>query len=160
MKKAFTLIELLVVIGMLALLIGAAGASVNQARRRAKIVKATQDVKEITNAILGFQNYAQNRSLQNYATGSWKDATEGALSIIFGGVTSESGAEVPVLYNGHLTNGRLVDPWGTTYRISVRSGTIQAARFSETKTGVMIPNLWALDVSERVIYSPANGGGK
>ena len=64
MKRGFTLIELLVVIAMLAILIGAIGTSVNQARRRAQIAKATQDVKEMTNAILAFENIAVGRSLE------------------------------------------------------------------------------------------------
>ena len=55
----------------------------------------------------------------------------------------------------------LRDPWGTVYRVSVRSGQIDAARFSETRTGLVIPNLWSLNKSERVIYSgTAAGGGK
>ena len=54
MLRGFTLIELLVVIAMIAILMGAIGSSMNQARKRAMISKATQDVKEMTNAILAF----------------------------------------------------------------------------------------------------------
>ena len=89
MKRAFTLIELLVVIAMLAVLIGALGSGMNQARRRAMIAKATQDAKEMTNAILAFENYAKDRSLKSYATGSWKDTTESSMSMILGGEQSE-----------------------------------------------------------------------
>ena len=68
MRRGFTLIELLVVIGMIAVLTGAVGSSMSQARRRAQIARATQDAKEMTNAILAFENYAKGRSLKNYAT--------------------------------------------------------------------------------------------
>ena len=61
MKRGFTLIELLVVIGMLVVLMGAVTTSVGQSRRRTQISKATQDVKEITNAILAYQNLAPGR---------------------------------------------------------------------------------------------------
>lgn len=119
MRRGFTLIELLVVLGMLAVLIGALGSSVNQARKRAQIAKATQDVKEITNAILAFENIAVGRSLEKYATG-WKDTTEGAMSMILGGETTENGESSPVLYNAQIRNGAIVDPWGTPYQYTIK----------------------------------------
>ena len=106
MRRGFTLIELLVVIAMIAVLMGAVGSGMNQARRRAMVAKATQDAKEMTNAILAFENYAKNRSLQSYATGSWRDTTESSMSMILGGEQSDSGDQVPVLYNAQIRNGQ------------------------------------------------------
>lgn len=140
MKRAFTLLELLVVIAMIAILIGAVGSGMNQARRRAKIAKATQDAKEITNAVLGFRNYAKDRSLVNYDTGGWKETTEGNLSLILGGVKSESGADVPVLYNAQLRGGKVVDPWGRAYRYRIQKLTGESDD-SGKPTFVRAPNL-------------------
>lgn len=140
MRRAFTLLELLVVISMIAVLMGAVGSSMSQARRRAKIAKATQDAKEITNAILGFRNYAKNRSLANYATGGWKEATEGNLGMILGNEKSESGDDVPVLYNAQLRGGKVVDPWGNTYKFCIRALTAESDS-SGSATFVRAPNL-------------------
>lgn len=150
-RQAFTLIELLVVIGMISILIGAISTSVTQARRRSKIARATQDAKEITNAILGFQNYAKDRSLVPYATGGWKDAEEGALSLILGGETSESGAPVPVLYNAQLTGGKIVDPWGHTYKFQIKkiSGEGETGSSVQYKRAANLPNFYRLTDEER-----------
>lgn len=150
MRRGFTLIELLVVIGMIAVLMGAIGSGVNQARRRAMIAKATQDAKEMTNAILAFENYARGRSLANYATGSWRDTTEGAMSMILGGERSESGEEIPVLYNAHIRNGQILDPWGNPYQYMIRqAGNITPPRDSGFMTAPSLPNFYRLADEER-----------
>ena len=56
MKSGFTLMELLVVIGMIAILTGAASSSVMKARKRSQIARAEAEVREITNAILAYEN--------------------------------------------------------------------------------------------------------
>ena len=140
-RKGFTLIELLVVIAMLAVLMGALTSSVSQARRRAQIAKATQDVKEITNAILGFENYAPNHSLESYATGGWKETDEGGLKMILGGETTESGETVPVLYNAHIVNGMVRDPWGTPYQFIIKKVTGGASGGGGSPVYVTAPNL-------------------
>lgn len=151
MRRAFTLLELLVVIAMIAVLVGAVGSSMGRAQRRAKIAKATQDAKEITNAILGFRNYARNRSLVSYATGGWKDATEGNLAMILGNEKSESGDAVPVLYNAQLRGGKVLDPWGQAYRFCIRklngeSDTSGSATFARAPS---LPNFYRLTDEER-----------
>lgn len=150
MKRGFTLIELLVVIGMLAILIGAIGSSVNQARRRAQIAKATQDCKEMTNAILAFENIAVGRSLEKYA-GSWKKATESSLKMILGGETTESGEPSPVLYNAQLRGGTIYDPWGTPYEFTIKKISEQG-RMSDNQqfvTAPILPNFYRLTDEER-----------
>ena len=118
MKKGFTLIELLVVIGMIAVLTGAAGSAVMKARTRSQIARATTEVREMTNAILAYENYDKNHSLSAIATSkAWTPATEGSLGFILGG----EAPRVPVLYNGAVTGGRLLDPWGVPYEFMVAS---------------------------------------
>lgn len=149
-KRGFTLLELLVVIGMLALLMGALVSSVNKARTRAKIAKATQDVKEMTNAILAFENIAQNRTLEKYATG-WTKTTESAMQIILGGAPTESGEPSPVLYNAQIRNGAILDPWGHPYEYTIRRVTEQAHE-SDGQTFVtapILPNFYRLTDEER-----------
>ena len=53
-KNGFTLVELLVVVGMLALLLAAMTTSVTAARHRARVQKATSDVKVISQTILAY----------------------------------------------------------------------------------------------------------
>jgi len=150
MKRAFTLIELLVVIAMLAVLLGALGSGMNQARKRAMIAKATQDAKEMTNAILAFENYAPGRTLANKATGSWKDTTESAMSIILGGETAEGGGTVPVLYNAQIRSGAIRDPWGTPYQYIIRpAGDIDPDDKNKYSTAFYLPNFYRLSDDER-----------
>ena len=150
MRRGFTLIELLVVIAMIAVLMGAVGSGMNQARRRAQIARATQDAKEMTNAILAFENYAKGRSLKNYATGSWKETTETSLSMILGGEESDSGEQVPVLYNAQIRNGQILDPWGRPYEFMIkRVGDITPPSSSSFQTAPSLPNFYRLLDEER-----------
>ena len=150
MKRAFTLIELLVVIAMLAVLMGALGSGMNQARKRAMVAKATQDAKEMTNAILAFENYAKNRSLASYATGGWLDTTEGAMSMILGGETTEGGDQVPILYNAQIRNNAILDPWGKPYQYMIKQvGSITPPSGSTFQTAPSLPNFYRLLDEER-----------
>ena len=54
-RRGFTLVELLVVLAMIAILIGSMGVAVIGAKRRAKMSKASQEIHEMTNAILAFE---------------------------------------------------------------------------------------------------------
>lgn len=151
MKRAFTLIELLVVLGMVAVLVGAVGSSMNRARRRAQIAKATQDVKEMTNAILAFENIAVGRSLEKYATG-WKETTEGSLAMILGGETTESGEPSPVLYNAQVRGGVIRDPWGTPYQFIIKKVTDPSKEDAKPifVTAPYLPNFFRQNDEERM----------
>ena len=132
MKKGFTLIELLVVIGMIAILTGAASSSVMKARKRSQIARATTEVREMTNAILAYENWDDDRSLKRYQTSkSWSKATEDALQFILGGVQNKQG-NIPVLYNAAITGGQIKDPWGTAYEFMIA----EAGDASDTKDNV------------------------
>jgi prepilin-type N-terminal cleavage/methylation domain-containing protein len=157
-RRAFTLIELLVVLAMIAILMGAVGVSTTQARKRAKITKATQEMKEITNAIIAFEQYAKNRSLDGYTTGGWKECNESSLSMILGGVTGESGEKVPVLFSASIGGGgKIIDPWGNPYEFiiektaSLGSGDGTAGSGVSYSIGVHLPNFFRLQPEERAI---------
>ena len=147
MKKGFTLIELLVVIGMIAILTGAASSSVMKARKRSQIARAETEVREMTNAILSYENWDDDHSLKSIASrfGTWTDAKEGDLDFILGGVQTKQG-QVPVLYNAAIVGGAVRDPWGKEYQIMVKdSGTAAEASADQVGKGLSsfmyLPNL-------------------
>ena len=156
-RRGFTLIELLGVLAMIMSLVGALTASVNAARRRARASKAQQEIKELTNAILAFEQYAPGRTLDGYATGGWKVCDEKSLAMVLGGVTGESGEKVPVLYAASLTGGRMLDPWGRPYEFIVEktatlgSGDGTAGSDASFKTAAQLPNFFRLQPGERAI---------
>lgn len=152
MKKGFTLIELLVVIGMIAVLTGAASSSVMKARKRSQIARAETETREMTNAILAYENWDDDRSLKRYQTSkSWQKATEGNMAFILGEVQNKQG-KVPVLYNAAIRGGSIVDPWGTEYEYMIS----QAGDASDSddsvgdglNTFMYLPNLHRLTPQE------------
>lgn len=120
MRRGFTLIELLAVMSMIAVIAAAMTTSIARAQRRAKISRAQTEAREITNAILAFQNYDENGSLASHTMND-QEAAEGNLGFILGKVSSR-GSTVPVLYNAAITGGKILDPWGRPYRITVKKG--------------------------------------
>ena len=152
MKRAFTLVELLVVIAMIAILTGAVGTSVSGARARARVMKATAEVKEMTNAILAYENYARGGNYELEAMD--QDASVSSVGFILGkGEAADSGAKIPVLYNGAVdADGVLRDPWGTPYKVKIKEGTVQSissTAASSMSTGYMLPNFYMLSMEER-----------
>ena len=152
MKKAFTLVELLVVVAMIAMLIGAVGTSVTSARERARAMKATAEVKEMTNAILAYENFRQGGSYKLKEMD--QDATVDSVGFILGkGQSGDSGEKIPVLYNGSVgTDGVIRDPWGRPYKVTIREGrvkTASSASAGEMSTGYMLPNFYRLSPGER-----------
>ena len=155
MKKGFTLIELLVVIAMIAVLTGVASSSVMKARKRAQISRAETEVREMTNAILAYENWDDDHSLKSIAGkfASWRDAKEGDLDFILGGVQNKQG-KVPVLYNAAIVSGEVRDPWGKAYQIMVKDSGDAAETSADTVGGglsmfMYLPNLNRLKASER-----------
>ena len=120
-KKGFTLIELIVVIAMLMMLAGSVTSALANARRRAKISKATVACQELTNAILAYENYAKDHSLEKHATsGSWQPANKGSLQFVLGGEKAENGEDIPVLFNAEIMGSQMLDPWGNPYYYRVQ----------------------------------------
>jgi prepilin-type N-terminal cleavage/methylation domain-containing protein len=151
-QSAFTLVELLVVVGMIAILMGAMTSAVQSARERARVQKATSDVKVITQAILAYENWNGDElptmGSRGKAAGG-VDATSSSLGFLLGkgsakgvgGRGGESGGELPVLLMGQLQgNGALRDPWGTPYKVTVAEAT--AAIQLKTVTGSLWAGFW------------------
>ena len=121
MKKGFTMVELLVVIAMLLLLMGSVTTAITSAQRRAKIVQATTEAQEMTNAILAYENFGKNYSLDAHKMEA-QEATEANMAFILGQENSQEGekGKIPVLYNASIRNGAIRDPWGRPYYVTIR----------------------------------------
>lgn len=155
MRRGFTLIELLVVMAMIAVISSAFVTSVAKARKRAYVGRATQEVREMTNAILAYEQYAPGRTLASVAKGSWTECSEGAMAMILGTATGDNGEKVPVLFNGHVTLGKICDPWNTPYQFRIENtGSLSGGGDENTKsisfkTAAALPNFFRLTDAER-----------
>ena len=147
-RCGFTLIELLVVVGMIAVILGAMTTSVTAARRRARIQKATSDVKVISQAILAYENWSRGGNFE-LETMERRDADNGSLGFLLGKEAAESGGKIPAMLMAQLQNGKMMDPWGTPYKVTIRQGNIQAAQGVNLSTGYFLPNYFRLGMSER-----------
>lgn len=139
MRRGFTLIELMVVMAMIAVIAGALTSGVAKAQKRSKISRAQTEAREITNAILAYQNYDEDGSLDKFLMED-QEAEEGKLGFILGKVKSRN-SDVPVLYNAALTGGKILDPWGHPYRITVKKGdSINPPGVNGVKIRMFYPN--------------------
>lgn len=149
MKRGFTLVELLVVIAMIAIISAAMTASVSKARIRSRVALATQETRELTNAILAYENYASDRSLSGQVTGSsWRDCTESALGFVLGNAQGESGS-VPVLFHGSVKRGMIRDPWHKPYQYMVEKTGNLGDSMPRPQTAAVLPNYYRLTDKER-----------
>lgn len=153
-KSAFTLVELLVVVAMIAVLMGAFTTSVAAAQNRARIQKATSDVKIITQAILAYENFEPSHQLP-----TMKDAEADAANLKFllgQGGTAASGEKIPVLLMAALTGGGAMrDPWGRPYKICITPGggnVRMSVGSSDMKAGYFLPNFYRLGIGERSLW--------
>ena len=155
-KSGFTIIELITVIAMIMLLMGAITTSVTGARRRAKVQQAITEAQQLTDAILAYENYTvpgKASPLEKKSTGqSWKDATEANLNFVLGNEAMPNGqsGNVPVLFNGAVTGGKIRDPWGNVYRYRVMSSQInvKSNRRSTGEAAFAYPNINRIPAGE------------
>lgn len=150
MRRAFTLIELMVVVAMIAILIASVGTSVVGAQKRARIEKATAEVKEMTNAILAYENFARGRKYE-LPTLNKAEAGEDTVGFILGHSSgNDSAQDIPVLFNASLNgNGKILDPWGHPYIVTIESGTINTPSSWSYQSGYALPNFNRLTIEER-----------
>ena len=148
-KKGFTLIELLVVVAMVAVITGAMTTSMAAAQNRARIQKATSEVKVVSQAILSYEDYANAHDL-TIPTMTDADADEGSLGFIIGKAGSE---KVPALLMAALQGGgKMRDPWGTPYKISIKKGKAMlklSVAGQNMRMNYFLPNIYRIGEGER-----------
>ena len=150
-EKGFTLVEMLVVVSILGMLIAAFTTSVSAAQRRSRIAKAESEVKLISQAILAYENYDRNNELPVMTD---RDADQGSVGFLIGkGGSAESGGKIPAVLIASLSaGGKMMDPWNTPYKISIKSGNAQIKLNTVTgsmQTGYFLPNFYRLSAEER-----------
>lgn len=147
-RKGFTLVEIMVVLVIISVLMAAFTSSVAGARKRANISKATSEVKVVSQAILAYEQFGKDMP-------SCKDvdADENSLGFLIGeGGSADSGGKIPPLLMASLrSGGKMLDPWNTPYKISIKAGeTLKLAKtMSNVKTGYFLPNFYRLSEEER-----------
>lgn len=148
--KGFTLVEMLVVVGLLAMLMASMTVSLSGAQKRAQIAKAESEVKVISQTILASENYDKKYELKAMTD---QDVTEASLKTVFGGAASKSGGTIPTLLMGSLnSSGEMKDPWGTTYKVSIKPGGASvrfASGTGQLQSGFYFPNYYRLSLEER-----------
>ena len=150
-KKGFTLIELLVVVAMIAIIMGAMTTSVTASQQRARIQKASAEVKVISQAILAYENYSRGGSFELEELND-VDADASSLGFLLGRETAESGGRITLLMASLAAGGTMRDPWGTPYKVKIKAGNadvrIDSAN-STLNTGYWLPNYYRLSAEER-----------
>jgi len=152
-RRGFTLVELLVVVAMISVILGAISTSVTAAQNRARVQKATSDVKVISQAILAYENYERGNAFK-LPTMEKVDADMGSIGFLIGqGETAQSGGKIPALLMASLQGGgKMRDPWGTPYKITIREGAGRASGSTaggSLQTGYFLPNFYRLKEGER-----------
>ena len=151
-RNGFTLVELLVVIAMIVLLTGAMSTAVTGAMKRARIQKATVEVKAITQAILAYENETRNGTDYELPVLNKQDCDQSSIGFLLGRETSQSG-KVPVLLMAALTSGgKMLDPWGNPYKVTIKKNTFRPNYRTMTgslQTGFFLPNFYRLREGER-----------
>jgi len=135
---------------MIAILMGAMVSVVQGARSRARIQKATNDVKVISQAILAYEIWNGDELPTMGSRGraaSGVDANAGSLGFLIGkgnaqGVAGGSGSsQLPVLLMAQLrSGGNIVDPWGTPYKVTIAES--KANIKLKTVTGALTTGYW------------------
>ncbi|MBR2981612.1 MAG: prepilin-type N-terminal cleavage/methylation domain-containing protein [Kiritimatiellae bacterium] len=148
-KRGFTLVELLVVVGMIAVILGALTTSVQSARMRARVQKATSEVKIVSQAVLAYENFRGELPTMTDA-----DCNRSSLGFLLGdGGSAEQGGQIPVLLQASLSGGgSMMDPWGTPYKITIREGNASLKLKTVTgsmQTGYYLPNFYRVSEGER-----------
>ena len=150
-KKGFTLIELLVVVAMIAIIMGAMTTSITASQQRARIQKATAEVKVISQAILAYENYSRGGTFELEEMND-VDADASSLGFLLGRETAESGGRITLLMASLAAGGTMRDPWGTPYKVKIKAGNADVRIDSANatlNTGYWLPNYYRLSAEER-----------
>ncbi len=149
-KKAFTLVEVMVVLAVMAVIMATFTTSISSAQLRAKISRAESEVKLISQAILAYENYSDDNELPSMTN---QDADEGSIGFLIGNGGSSDSGKIPALLMAQLSSGgKMLDPWNTPYKISIKPGNANINLESATgsmQTGYYMPNFYRLSPEER-----------
>lgn len=148
MKRGFTLVELLTVIALIAVLSAALTASISEAQRSTRISRAQTEARELTNAILAYEN-EPGAQLSDHPLND-AEASKSTLSFILEKRTVK-GIEKPPLFEAALANGeKILDPWNKPYRVTIKRGEkVSPPGVSDLKIRVFYPNWHRLRGGER-----------
>ena len=154
-SAAFTLVELMVVVAMIAVIVAAMTTSIAAAKQRAKIQKATSEVKIVSQAILAYENFMQHGN-DRFELPVMNDqpADDSSLGFLLGtaGESTESG-KIPALVLAALSgSGAMLDPWGNPYLVKIQksSGRVEIKSANSTmRTGFVVPNIYHMTGEER-----------
>ena len=153
MRKGFTIIELLVVIAMLMVLAGSVGVGVSSAQKNARKAKATATVRELTNAILAYENATKDHELPTCNQDVGENVPIIAALIGKGGEMGVDMTKIKVLFNADMHGGKLLDPWGNPYRVVIKqaSATIEDKALDGITTTTFMPNFYRLGADEEEV---------
>ena len=108
-------------------------------------------MKTITQAILAYENVAKSGELPTMEN---RDADDNSLGFITGkGGESRYGGKVgSMLAAIYRKGGKMTDPWGTPYKITIRASGASVRIESASgamQTGYYFPNFYRLSEEER-----------
>ena len=150
--KGFTLIELIVVVAMVMVIAAAMTTSLAGAQERARVQKAVAETKAITQAILAYENETKNGEDHELPPLERADCDRSTLGFLLGKETSQSG-KIPVLLMASLSSGgKMLDPWGNPYKVTIRKNSFRPNFKTMTgsmQTGFFLPNFYRLREGER-----------
>ena len=151
-KRGFTLVELLVVVAMIAVIMGAMSVAVAGAMERARIQRAKAEVKIITQAILAYENETKGGGEHELPPLDKADCDRDSLGFLLGRESGQSG-KIPVLLQAALSSGgKVLDPWGHPYKVTIRKNSFRPSFKTMTgsmQTGFFLPNFYRLREEER-----------
>lgn len=142
-SAGFTLVELLVVLAMISILTAAFTAAIRYALVQSKRSAAESEVRELTHAILAYENAAKDHKLPSMDRA---DATEDRIGFLIGKGSDSDGNALPVFFEAPLQNGAVLDPWGNPYKITIREKSVTVKdELTQISTSTFMPNFYRLD---------------
>ena len=138
---------------MIAVIMGGVTSSIASARERAKIQKATTEVKAVSQAILAYEIWLRGSGEFELPTMTKADADSSSLAFLLGRGPSAKSGEIPVMLMAALeSGGAMKDPWGTPYKVTIKETSVTPRWKTATgsmQTGYYLPNFYNLTEDER-----------